>query len=141
MTRKCTGALLGVLGLMVVGVASAKADSSPSVLFSPQDVQGQEAEVRAAPLPPLPNEPGCLTLDALLFNNPRDWTLWINGERWTPAKNRVQADVQVLDVHPDAAHVRLMVPEVGERTVWLTPGETYHPLLDRVTRGRGGASE
>jgi|GEM_PF-5184319 len=65
-----------------------------------------------------------ITLGAILFYGPGNWTVWLQGEKWTPSTRR--SEIKILGVAPD--HVRLSVESKDKATrkeIRLSPHQTY----------------
>ncbi len=132
--RLSFAALAGLFFLLAPPVADAaqNAGSFPVSLFFDDGEQRQIAgETRKAGLKPSGNG---LHLGALVYYGPDNWTVWLQGERWTPATTR--PGLQIRDVTPD--HVRLSVASWGDdapRDITLKPYQTYDPITGQIREG------
>ena len=125
---------LGLLGA-VFCAAPARAAEMPvaSLFFTPAQIEQIEAPPpTTAPMPTPP--PADIHLGAVLYYGPGDWTLWIDGEKWTPDTRR--ADLQIVEVTPDEVHLDwLKAPNDPARAITLRPYQTYQVATGGVVEG------
>lgn len=133
-----------VTGLLVPVVAQALPEDS--LFFSPNQIisimranQGfiapQEA-ISDSNQGDRPNDPGprVLTLAGIAYQTPREWTIWLNGERVTP-KN-IPDRIMGLTVKKDRIFLKWM-DIANQRIVNLTlrPHQNYNLDTDTITPG------
>ncbi|NTU76613.1 MAG: hypothetical protein HGA90_02180 [Alphaproteobacteria bacterium] len=107
-------------------------DATPSSLFFGDDeIDKIEDEVdKAAPQrPALGGE--TLRLDAILYTSPESWTVWLQGERWTPATTR--PSLRIVSVSPREVEIELtpLLEEEPQRTV-LQPNQAVNLLTGQI---------
>lgn len=76
-------------------------------------------------------DPADLTLDALIYYAPDHWSLWLQGEPWTPTTRHT--NIRILSVSEN--DVRLSYrpdPRYPAREIKLHPHQTYHIADDSV---------
>jgi hypothetical protein len=125
------------IGCLLSHAALAADAPAMSLFFTPQETQAIEALLAPPPAPPPPadNGVGDLHLGAVLYYGPRDWVVWLQGERWTPQTNR--GGLHVVDVTP-AGHVRLSLAAASgspPREITLKPYQTYQSESGAVVEG------
>ena len=116
---------LGLIGAVLLTAPASAKDALPSasLFFTPQE--SREAAALAAKSSPTGQ--GDITLSAIMYYAPNDWTVWIQGERWTPQTSR--EDLHILDVRSD--QVRLLWRGDGakgaasEKEITLRANQTY----------------
>src|SRR5262249_15473692 len=79
--------------------ASAQAADTSSVFFTPAEIAKIEAPGSA------PQTLSDIHLGAILYYGANRWSIWLDGERWSPITRR--ADLQILDVEPEHVMLRL----------------------------------
>ena len=73
-------------------------------------------------------------LGAVMYYGPGEWTLWLQGERWTPGTER--ADLHILDVTPDEVRLAVITaPETTSQEITLRPHQTYQIATGRIIEG------
>lgn len=75
-----------------------------------------------------------LTLAGVVYQSPKDWTIWFNGERVTP--RNIPENVRSLTVHSD--HVRVRWFDRAENrivNITLRPHQHYNLDLDTISPG------
>jgi hypothetical protein len=101
-----------------------------SLFFTPQEAH--DAETLAQRISP-PGR-GDIRLGAVLYYGPEDWTLWLQGEKWTPGTSR--DDLQVLEV--TASFVRLSWKEEDGASpieFSLKPNQSFQIATRKVIAG------
>jgi len=68
-----------------------------SLFFTPQETYDASHEARKI----APAGKGDLRLDAIIYYGDNDWTLWLQGERWTP--DTIRENIKILRVTPTEA--------------------------------------
>lgn len=111
----------------------AKAQALPESLFFTQDEIGrieklvaQKTPAEAAP------EQATVTLGAIVYASPREWTVWLQGEPWTPQTKKPY--LRIKSVTHDK--VQLIIAPWGSgttRDVTLRPFETYDPVKSEIS--------
>ncbi len=61
------------------------------------------AMAQPASLPKAKEKAPTVTLDAVIYNGENDWSVWINGQKYTPA--RKDGQVSVKNVTPEGVRV------------------------------------
>jgi hypothetical protein len=100
---------------------------STSLFFTAQEAH--EAEVLAQKLAPAGQ--GDIHLGAVMYYGTNDWTLWLQGEKWTPETSR--DDLRVLEV--TATAVRLSWRDEEDKTtreITLKPNESYQISTGKI---------
>ncbi len=118
-TMKKISALL----LLLATPAFAAENNAPppaSLFFTPSETH--EAERLAAH--EAPTGAGDIRLGAIMYYGPQDWSLWLQGEKWTPETSR--DDLHILQVSPNDVHLSWRDDEKGEtHLITLHPNESY----------------
>jgi hypothetical protein len=113
-----------------------KADNStPSLFFTNDEMQTIEAAVQKSAQQHPSDNGEDVTLGAVLYYGPENWSVWLQGERWTPTTNK--PNLHIVDVAAD--HVRLSVTPLSGGTpqeITLRPHQTYS-LVSNQTRENG----
>jgi hypothetical protein len=99
---------------------------SASLFFTPQEAH--EAEVLAQKLTPAGQ--GDIHLGAVMYYGPKDWTLWIQGEKWTPETSR--DDLHVLAVTANEVHLSWRGEDGVTREIALAPNESYQISTGKI---------
>ncbi|HUY69192.1 MAG TPA: hypothetical protein VMV79_07815 [Alphaproteobacteria bacterium] len=75
-----------------------------------------------------------LSLGAVIYYGPNDWSVWLQGACWTPV-TAARPDLRILGVAPDL--VRLMwTPQSGPpRTISLRAHQTYQIATGKIVEG------
>jgi hypothetical protein len=122
---KYSGFLLAFISSVLCGTP-AQAAAPPSLFFSVEEAQQiDRLSHQTAPEKVLAD----ITLDAIFYYGPADWTLWLQNRRWTPATE--DDGIRVLSVGPGA--VRLRVDEAGlARDITLKPHQTWQASTGNV---------
>ena len=102
---------------------------TPSLFFNDEELDVIDKEVRKAPRP---LNRDAVTLGAVLYYGPNNWTVWLRGEKWTPETDR--PNLRILDVTPDSVRLSL-TPHEGAKpqTIMLRPYQTYNVSSGRVS--------
>jgi hypothetical protein len=99
-----------------------------SLFFTPQETrEAERLAEKAAPAGGASN----IRLGAVMYYGPGDWTLWLQGEKWTPGT--VHENLHILEVSP--AKVRLLWrgdEDSAESDITLRPNETYQIATGKV---------
>lgn len=119
-----------IAALLICFPASAAEEIAPpqaSLFFTPQEAH--EAEMLAQKLTPAGQ--GDIHLGAVMYYGPHDWTLWLQGEKWTPETTR--NNLHVLNV--TANDVRLSWQDESNSAVHeitLRPNQAYQIATGKV---------
>lgn len=107
---------------------------SASLFYSQEQLQKIDEEVQNTPRT-LDTRPKHLVhLGSIVYSGPRDWSVWLQGEKWTPLTKR--GDIQLVAVTPDFADVRLMLQgETRPTTVRLKPQQSVNLLTGKIIEG------
>lgn len=73
---------------------------------------------------------GNIHLGAVVFYAPDDWTLWLQGEKWTP--DTVRGDLGVLEVTEDSVSLTWRDENGVDRNFTLKPNETYEIATGQI---------
>jgi hypothetical protein len=94
----------------------------------PETIQPQPiAEFTPQTAPPMDK----IKLDAVIYYSPDDWTVWMQGKRWTPSSNDPR--LHIISTAPDK--VRLSITNaVGGATkeITLRPHQVYDPATGKI---------
>jgi hypothetical protein len=120
-----------VAGLVLAsGVRAEELLPTASLFLTPQELY--EAEMLARKLPPAPE--GDIHLGAVLYYSPDDWTLWLQGEKWTP--ETVRGDLRVLEVTEDGVRLMWRDDKRQEHEITLKPNQSYQIATGKVIAER-----
>ena len=89
-----------ILMLLLFATSANAAPPTISLFLTPQE--SREAATQAAKSAPAGQ--GDISLGAILFFAPNDWTLWLQGERWTPETSR--QNLRIISVTADEVRLR-----------------------------------
>jgi len=92
---------------------------STSLFFTTQEIF--EASVQAHRVSF--QKPDEIRLGAVFYYAPGDWTLWLQGEKWTPDTSR--GNLRVLDVTADSVRIAVKGPDGTETDIALKPNQAY----------------
>jgi len=131
------GFLVGIMLCCLTPLARAGDDDlrALSVFFTGKEAKKIERAVQRASLKPPALTFDTIELGAVLYYGPGQWTVWLQGERWTPKTSHPY--VRILNVEAD--RVRLSVtPFAGEapREITLRPHQNYQVLRDLIVEGK-----
>ncbi|MFA5041240.1 MAG: hypothetical protein WC464_06380 [Bdellovibrionales bacterium] len=121
--------LLILLSLLWITPAYALESSVPqvSLFLTPQETF--EASMLARRLPP--ERKGEIHLGAVLYYGQDDWTLWLQGQKWTP--ETIRSDIRILEV--TANDVRLSIREehgTDEKIITLKPNQSFEIATGKI---------
>ncbi len=122
-----------LFAVFLLSPALAQAASPPraSLFLTPQE----EHEAAALARRLAPSGKGNIHLGAILYYGANDWTLWLQGEKWTPETSR--EDIEVLDVSEDRVRVLWNNPENKKQVeVVLRPNQSYQIATGEVISER-----
>jgi hypothetical protein len=105
--------------------------SSPSLFFTNDEIGRIETLAAKTPAVEPAAEQNTVTLGAIVYAGPNDWTVWLQGKRWTPATNNPH--LRITNVQHDK--VQLIVAPWGSgtaRDITLRPFESYSPLTGEI---------
>lgn len=107
-------------------------DEPPSLFFSPEEVQRIELEME----PHLPElTTNMARLDSILYFSPKKWTVWLQGEKWTPETRKPHMRI----VKVSSEDVRLAFIPTGEKEekeITLRPAQSFDPMTGLVSESR-----
>jgi hypothetical protein len=114
--------IAGYFSLLCVAVpASSAAAETISLFFNEKEIAAIEEELRK---PPEPEDEDVLTLGAVLYYGPHDWTVWIRDEKWTPETDR--PNLRIVEVTPVNVSLSVVAAEgMPPRTIVLRPYQSY----------------
>jgi hypothetical protein len=98
--------------------------SQPGIVTPPPPASAPQAHSENTP-PPAEATPPVLRVDAIIYNGPEDWVVWINGEKHVPGG--ASGQLKVVDV--SARHVTVRWQEADARE---------DIVLDIAPKGVGG---
>ena len=101
---------------------------NPPPLPAPPALHPVEKQKPAPSQTAAPPEP--LHLDAILYTNPADWTVWLQGAPWTPDTNR--PDLHIIAVTPDSVKLSRTTP-TDSQEITLRPHQTYNPATGQIS--------
>jgi len=121
---------IAVIGAFAPAQAQETGLPQTSLFFTPQEAH--EAETLAQRLAPAGR--GDIHCGAIFYYGPKDWTVWLQGKKWTPETSR--DDLQILEV--TASDVRLLWHgEDGASPVAfsLKPNQSFQIATRKVIAG------
>lgn len=122
--------LLLSFSLLAAPAYAASQETAPtaSLFFTPDESRQIEA-ARARTAPRAAHD--WLQIDAILYTSPDAWTVWAQGERWTPATSSPR--LQLLAVTPTSVTLNLHpAPDAPPRTLTLKPHQAYQISTGRI---------
>ncbi len=119
--------------LLLSGFARAESPPETSLFFTPEETRvAEKLAFKNAPM-----GQGDLRLGAIFYSDPNDWTLWLQGERWTPETRR--SDLRILSVTPDTVRLRWQGEDKGgdggtkvDKDITLHPNQIYEIGSGRI---------
>ncbi|MDD3182025.1 MAG: hypothetical protein PHD48_04375 [Alphaproteobacteria bacterium] len=119
--------------LLTLGNGAAQA-RAPSLFFTQEERLRIDEEVRKNPPDAAVRAKHLLHLSTILFFGTDDWSIWLQGEKWTPATDK--PDIHILAVTPDEVHlsVKLHSGRIIEH-VLLRPHQSLNLLNGQVIEG------
>lgn len=79
-------------------------------------------------------ENATLFLSTILYTNPKDWTVWINGAAITPEQEF--GSFEVTQIGPDFVELLVPLSAQGMRPVRLAPNQTFIAKSGIVVEGQ-----
>jgi hypothetical protein len=108
----------------------AATDTPASSLFFTPD-ESKQIDALAARKAPAHSD---IHLGAVMYYGPGDWTLWLQGERWTPMTQH--GDLRVLEVEPGEVRLALVTaPDMPPREITLHSNQTYEVATGKIVEG------
>jgi hypothetical protein len=120
---------LMLMAILFAFPAFAQGEELPprSLFLTPQEVHEARARAQMA----LPAGKGDIHLGAVLYFGPHDWTVWLQGEKWTP--ETVREDLEILEVMPTEVRVSWRNPEAPEPLeLALKPNQSYRIATGKI---------
>lgn len=77
-----------------------------------------------------------LHLSAIVYHDPTDWRVWLNGRRFTP--NSRAGTIELVDVGPDAVWLLWHGLDQPATPVQLRPNQSYVIASGMIVEGRVG---
>jgi len=108
-----------------------------SLFFTNEEMEIIESIAAKNPPQNTAPERGAISLGAIVYSGPDNWTIWLQGERWTPSTKH--PFINLKSVEFDKVHFSVEQPGGGAREIILRPYETYHPLTGEITTGTTSA--
>ena len=109
-----------VCPLLLFSFSAQASDTPRTSLFFTQDEQRAIDKLNHPTEPTAP--PSHLTLGAVMYYGPRDWSVWLQGERWTP-DTPDHGDLHIVSVTPDTVRVAYHLTTT-QHQVELHPNQT-----------------
>ena len=75
-----------------------------------------------------------LHLSAIVYHDPTDWRIWLNGRRFTP--NSRADTIEIVEVGPDAVWLLWRGLDESATPVQLRPNQSYIMASDTIVEGR-----
>jgi hypothetical protein len=138
---KIAGATI-ILALFFAVPALATDEYVASVFFTPDEMAKiATPQVPKAPdLVPLTD----IHLGAVFYYGPNDWTVWINGEKWTPQIRR--PELSIIDLRPlqnsprqeKGLELLVQLPRpspTGAQVIALKPYQTWQAATGKIVEG------
>lgn len=112
----------------------AEKEAPVSLFFTNKEMEQIESLAAKTPDQTLAPDRFSVSLGAVIYASPSDWTIWLQGERWTPTT--AHSFISVKEVDFNRVKLSLLLPggEGSPKEITLRPYETYDPLTDRVTK-------
>jgi hypothetical protein len=125
---------LSICFLTLFCFAAQAADAQmPVSLFFTKD-ESAIIETELAKTKPEHNATTGIELGAVFFYSPENWTLWMNGTKWTPETDR--ADLHVTSVEPNEVHLSwLRNAKATPQDITLHPHQTFDIHSGRIVEG------
>lgn len=92
-------------------LCAASAQAAPSLFFTEEETAAIEEDLARHAQDFRARDAGLLSLESVVFYAPDRWTLWIDGEKWTPETRK--EGLEIVDVAPDQAQLRVSPPRSG----------------------------
>lgn len=109
-------------------------DAAASLFYSPQEIWQIETALRREQPALLTQAKHVLHCGSLVYVGPDQWTVWLQGEKWTPQTDR--PNLHILSVTPDSVRLSiLMRGEKEPREVTLRPNQSLNLLTGAVMEG------
>jgi hypothetical protein len=110
------------------------AQTAPSLFFNGGELTRIEAEIAGKERPAPETAQDTVTLGAIVYYGPKNWAVWLQGERWTPATKH--PELQILDVKPGLVRATYSPPNGAKKsTISLKPYQTFHAATGKITEG------
>ena len=138
------------LALLPALLLATPAAGAASLFFSPAELEIGERIMDRRPPPqesaatpvstaPAPEEapprPPDIYMGALIYLGPSQWSVWINGTRWTAAQPR-SGDLRIAQVGPDRAEIIWTGDrKLGPLRVRLRPYQTFIGETGEIVEG------
>lgn len=104
----CFGSAGVYTGVSLLTKPATQEEITPPALMLPAE---PEPRVEAPPAPP--PAPPDMKLEAVIYNNPQDWAVWIDGQKYVP-QSETGGAVTVVDVSPGEVLVRWQQGETAK---------------------------
>ncbi len=133
--------LLAVLSLLLL---PSPATAQASLFFTPEETQAiaslAQTEPRKSEQSASPGY-GDISLDAILYYGPHDWTIWLQGEPWTPATNR--PGLRILKVSPDRVTLKRTTgePPTPSFKITLKPHQLWKAGTEEISENADAEEE
>lgn len=102
-----------------------------SLFFTPDEQTRIEAEIRSEAAQPARRSKHILELDSILYFGPQRWTIWLQGQRYTP-ESQSEA-LTILQVTAEAVTLRLrLAGGQEERTITLRAHQGVNILTGEI---------
>ncbi|MDR3423472.1 MAG: hypothetical protein P4M13_00120 [Alphaproteobacteria bacterium] len=126
--------MTAVFAMLVFSSLPARADApalpQTSLFFTPQESRAAEILAQKAQ----PAGQGDIRLGAVMYYGPHDWTLWLQGEKWTPETSR--PDLRVEEVSANEVRLSWRAEDgSGERDFTLKPNQSYQIATGKIIAG------
>lgn len=110
------------------------AETLPSLFFTESEVALIEEELAQNTQTISVRNAQRIHLESVLYYAPGRWSLWIDGEKWTPETRK--ASLEILGVGPDEVKMRLSPPRIeAAREVVLRAHQSFDLVANEVVEG------
>lgn len=115
-----------LLAALFLFASPAHAAETSSLFFTPAEIQKIET-----PGAPAVEPPADIHLGAVLYYKHDNWSIWLDGIRWTPQTRR--ADLQIIEVRPDRVTLQLL--HETSQPITLRPHQTWQASSKKIIEG------
>ena len=125
---------IAIIVLLTMPVHAGNISPRPSLFFTPQEEASIETAVRREQPKLLGQAKHVLHCGSIMYIDETRWTIWLQGERWTPEMKR--PNLHVIAVTPYAVRLSLvMAGETSKREVTLRPHQSLNLLTGDIIEG------
>lgn len=112
--------------------AALEAPPATSLFFSVEESKHIDSLMEQ--MKPKPGTLHGIHLGAVMVYSPDRWTIWLQGERWSPETSH--PNLQVVSVEPNEVHLNWRQSGASPpRDIFLRPYQTYLPSSGKIIEG------